>query len=168
MYMRVKPELLIPGVQYAEETDLRTEMFGIASNFQESFRAASKQQVVEDLFILQSEWRQLTRKGEDHMHVARREKLPPTCLEPTVAGTALTLRAVPVATGVVRDGAMPAADALVEMPAQCGGATAPNGQQDFDMLPADPFTASFDERVSRSADKIGHLERWPAHLAILW
>ena len=102
------------------------------------------------------------------MHVARREKLPATCFEPTVAGTGLTLRAVQVPAGVVRDGAMPAAGALIEMPAQCGGATAPNGQQDFDMLPADPLTASFDECVSRGADKIGHLERWPAHLAILW
>ncbi len=34
MDMRVKPELLIPGVQYAEETDFGAEMRGIASNFQ--------------------------------------------------------------------------------------------------------------------------------------
>jgi hypothetical protein len=33
MDMRVKPELLIPGVQYAEETDFSTETRGIASNF---------------------------------------------------------------------------------------------------------------------------------------
>ena len=43
MHMRVKSELLIPGVQYAEEADLRTEMSGIASNFQECLRTASKQ-----------------------------------------------------------------------------------------------------------------------------
>ena len=36
------------------------------------------------------------------------------------------------------------------------------------MLPGDPFTASFDECVSRSADQIGHLQRWPAHLLVLW
>ena len=34
MDMRVKPEFLIPGVQYAEETDFCAEMRGIASNFQ--------------------------------------------------------------------------------------------------------------------------------------
>jgi hypothetical protein len=43
MDMRVKPELLIPGVQYAEETGFGTEMRGIASNFQECFRTAAKQ-----------------------------------------------------------------------------------------------------------------------------
>ena len=43
MDMRVKPELLIPGVQYAEETDFGTEMRRIASNFQKCFRTAAKQ-----------------------------------------------------------------------------------------------------------------------------
>jgi len=40
----------------------------------------------------------------------------------------------------------------------------PDGQQHFDVLPADPLTASLDECVSRSADQIGHLEGWPVHL----
>src|ERR1700676_596484 len=43
MDMRVKPELLIPGVQYAEETDFGTKMRRIASNFEECFRTAAKQ-----------------------------------------------------------------------------------------------------------------------------
>ena len=43
MHMRVKPELLIPGVQYAEEADFGTEMRRIASNFQKCFRTAAKQ-----------------------------------------------------------------------------------------------------------------------------
>ena len=42
MHVRVKFEFLIPGVQHAEETDFRSEMFGIASDFEESFRAASE------------------------------------------------------------------------------------------------------------------------------
>jgi len=40
----------------------------------------------------------------------------------------------------------------------------PDGQQHFDVLPADPLTASLDECVSSSADQIGHLEGWPVHL----
>ena len=62
---------------------------------------------------------------------------------------------------------MPAASALIEMAAECGGATAPNGPQDFEMLPAQPVAISFDECSSRSADQIGHLQRWPTHLAVL-
>jgi hypothetical protein len=45
---------------------------------------------------------------------------------------------------------MSAASALIEMAAECGGATPCNGQQHFDMLPGDPLTASFDEGVSRA------------------
>src|SRR5712692_1678701 len=98
------------------------------------------------------------------MHVTRGEKFPATCCEPTVAGVRLALRAVPVSTGVVGDGPMPTAGALIEMAAECGGATPRNGQQHFDVLPADPLAASFDEGSSRGADEIGHLEWWPVHL----
>ena len=62
---------------------------------------------------------------------------------------------------------MPAAGALIEMAAEGGGTTPRNGQQHFEMLPAEPLAASFDECVSRSADQIGHLQRWPAHLFVL-
>jgi hypothetical protein len=62
---------------------------------------------------------------------------------------------------------MPAAGALIEMAAECGGATLPNGPEDFEVLPAEPVPIPFDERASRSADKIGHLKWWPAHLAVL-
>jgi hypothetical protein len=40
---------------------------------------------------------------------------------------------------------MSAAGALVEMTAECGGTTPRNGQQHFDVLPADPLAVSFDE-----------------------
>jgi len=62
---------------------------------------------------------------------------------------------------------MPTASAFIEMATECGGATARNGQEHLDMLPGDPLTASFGERVSRGADEIGHLQRWPAHLLFL-
>ena len=63
---------------------------------------------------------------------------------------------------------MSAAGAFIEMPAERGGTTLCNGQEHFDVLPGDPLTASFDECASRSADQIGHLQRWPVHLVVLW
>ncbi len=53
---------------------------------------------------------------------------------------------------------MPAAGALIEMPTECGGATPHDGQQHFDMLPANPLAVSFEEGSSRGADEIGLLE----------
>ena len=56
---------------------------------------------------------------------------------------------------------MSAASALIEMSAARGGATPRNRQEHFDVLPADPLTASFDECVSRSADQLERVAlRW--------
>ena len=84
MDMRMKFEFLIPGVQHAEETNLCTEMFGIASDFEKSFRTGTKQEIVDDLLVLQNQWGQLAGKCEDHMHVARRKKFSATLLRSNV------------------------------------------------------------------------------------
>jgi hypothetical protein len=154
-------------MQYAEESDLCTKVSRITSDFEQGFRTATKQEIVEGLLVLQGQRSQPWRECEDHMDIPGRQKLLPTCSEPTLASTCLTFRAVSVAARVVGDGPMPTASALIDMATECGGTTPRNGQQDFDMLPADPLTASFDEGISCSADEIGHLERWPAHLLIL-
>jgi len=102
------------------------------------------------------------------MDVVRRQKFSLPCRDPLFPSSGLTLRAVAIPAAVVGDGGtMPAAGALIEMAAEKGGATPRNGQQHFDMLPADPLAVSFDESSSRGADEIGHLERRPAHLLLL-
>ena len=63
---------------------------------------------------------------------------------------------------------MSAAGAFIDVAAERGGATLCDGQEHFDVLPGDPLTASFDECASRSADQIGHLQRWPVHLVVRW
>src|SRR6266566_5125184 len=158
MDMRVGRELLTPGMQNAAEADFRTEVLGIAGHFEKSFRTGAKQEIVEDFLVLQDQGGQRTRKRENHMDVTRGEKLLATRCEPAVASSCLALWTVPIAAGVVGDGAMSAAGAFIEMSAERGGATPRNGQEHFNVLPGDPLTASFDECVSRSADQIGHLE----------
>src|ERR1022692_1063253 len=165
--MGMEPELLIPGMQHGEEADFRAEVFRIASDFEKCFCTGAEQQTVDDFLVLQSQCRELRRKCEDHMDVARREKFSLTCRNPAFPSSSLTLRAVPIAAAVVGDSAMPAAGALIEMTAECSGATPRNGQQHFDVLPAEPLAISLDEGSSRAADEIGHLEERPAHLLLL-
>src|ERR1700693_2486451 len=99
------------------------------------------------------------------MDVARRKKFSLARGDPLLPSSGLTLRAVAIPAAVVGDGGtMPAAGALVEMAAECGGTTPRNGQQHFDVLPAKPLAVSFDEGSSRGADEIGHLEGRPNHL----
>jgi hypothetical protein len=54
MDMGVKLELLVPGVQHAEETDLSAEMSGSASDFEKGFCTGPEQQTIEDLAVVQS------------------------------------------------------------------------------------------------------------------
>src|SRR3989454_4324947 len=123
MNMWVGREFLTPGMQNTEEADFCTEVFGIAGHFEKSFRTGAKQEIVEDLLVLQDQRGQMTRKREDHMDVARRKKFPATFFHPTFPSARLTLRAMPISAGVVGDGATSAASAFIEMPAECGGTT---------------------------------------------
>ena len=168
MDMGMESELLIPGMQHGEEADFRAEMSRIASDFEKCFCTGAEQQIVDDFLVLQSQWSELRRKCEDHMDVARGEKFSLPCRDPAFPGRGLTLRAVPIAAAVIGDGGtMPAAGAFIEMTAECGGTTARNGQQYFDVLPTEPLAISFDEGSSCAADEIGHLEGRPAHLLLL-
>src|SRR5580658_3301089 len=105
---------------------------------------------------------------EDHVQVAGWEKFLATRSDPAVPRSGLTLRAMAIAAAVIGDGGtMPAAGALIEMTAQCGGTTPANGPQHFDMLPTEPVAIWFEEGISRGADQIGHLQWWPGHLLFL-
>ena len=70
MDMRVMLELLIPGVQHAEETDLGAQMSGIASHFEQGCGAGAEQQVVDGLLVLQGEWCQFPRQSKDYVNIA--------------------------------------------------------------------------------------------------
>ena len=118
MHMGMQAELLTPGVQHTEETNFSAEVSGIASDFQKCFVTGPEQQAIDELLVLQSQVCQLRRQCENNMDVARRKKFLATRYDPTVAGSGLTLRAVPVSAAVVGDGgAMSTAGALVEMTA---------------------------------------------------
>jgi len=57
MRMRVKFELLIPGVEHAKEANLSAQMFGITSDLEKRFRTGLQQEMVQDLLVLQGERR---------------------------------------------------------------------------------------------------------------
>jgi len=166
--VRVQSKLLIPCVQHGEEANFRAEVSRIARDFEKCFCTGAEQQIVDDFLVLQNQCCKLRRKCEDHVDVVRRKKFFLTCCNPAFPSRGLTLRAVSIAAAVVGDGgAMPAAGALIEMTAKCSSTTARNGQQHFDVLPAEPLAISFDEGSSRAADEIGHLEGRPIHLLLL-
>src|SRR5258705_8336465 len=118
MNVRMKVELLTPRMQHAEEANLCAEVSRIASHFEKGFGTGAEQEIVEDLLVLQDQWRQAAGECEDHVQVAGREKLMLTRSDPAFPCSDLTLRAVAISAAVIRDGGtIPAAGALIEMTA---------------------------------------------------
>src|SRR5439155_2766356 len=127
-------------MQHAEEADLGPEMSGITSHFQEGFCAGTKQQTINEFFVLQGPRSQLVRQSENDMDVGRGEKFATTCLDPAFAGADLALRAMAITAAVIGDGGtMSATGALLDVAAESAGATARDREQDLDMGPADPL-----------------------------
>ena len=78
------------------------------------------------------------RQREDDMMVADRKQFVLTRCEPLVAGVRQTLRTVSIPARVVRDGAMIAAHAAIEMAAQRRGAAAREGAEYSPVLAGQP------------------------------
>src|SRR5579863_6238357 len=98
------------------------------------------------------------------MEVAHGQQLLLTGGKPLVARSRLALRAMPVTTGIIRDGLRAAARTLISMAAQRCGAAACNGLEHFDVLPVQPRAVLFDEPIALRSDNISHLEGWPIQL----
>ena len=56
MNMRMDVEFLTPGVQHAEEADLRAKTFRVACHFEKSFCTGAEQEIIEDFLVLQNQW----------------------------------------------------------------------------------------------------------------
>ncbi len=156
-------ELLVPSVEDAEEADFGAEMLGVGGNFQQCVGAAAEQQSVDHGFVLQGQRRQLMGQREDDMSIGCGEQFRASCGQPAVARLALTLRAVPVAAGVIGDGTMAAACALVQMAAHRGGAASRDGKQHLAVQPGEPGGRPIQESVARCVYQIGQLQQWPFH-----
>ena len=107
--MRVQEQVLSPGVQDADEADLRTEPLRVGGDFEHSGGAGAEKQVVQKPGIALAERVQLVRQSKDDVEVAARASS--SCSrgrEPALPRLCLTLRAMTVAAGVIRDGLMTA------------------------------------------------------------
>lgn len=94
--MRVLLQLLVPGMKDAEETDLGAQMSGVFGDFQKRLGAAAEQQAVDDLLVLQGQWRQFVRECENDVGVARGQQFGAPRVQPAVARIALAPGAMPV------------------------------------------------------------------------
>ena len=91
-------QALVPGMEHAEEADLRTEVSRITCDLKQRGGTGTEQQAIDQPLVLQCKRSQFTRHGKNRMDVAGRQQLPFALLEPADAGVSLAPGAVPVAT----------------------------------------------------------------------
>jgi hypothetical protein len=151
-----------PGMEHAEEADLRAEVTRIASDLKQRCGAGLKEQVVDDTLVLQCERSEFTRQGEDDVDIAGGQQFLFTRLEPAQTRVRLASRTMPVTTRVVGDSRrISAVGTAIAMAAERGRTAARDREQDLLMLPGDPATTAFKKFLPCTAHDIGQLQRRP-------
>jgi len=164
MDVRMVLELLIPGVKHTEETDIRAEMFRVASDFEQRLGTGAEEQTIDELLVLKRQGGQKVRQREDNVGIARRQEFILPVRQPAFTRVALALWAMPVSARVVRDGSISAGGALVDVATERSRAATLDGGHNFLVARRQPPVATFGEVRPRGADHIGHLDRRPLHL----
>jgi hypothetical protein len=107
------------------------------------------------------------RDAEDDMEVCRWQDFLFASGQPTLACLRLALGAVPVATGIVRDGRLVTTlQTGVEVAAQGCRAAVLDGTEHFQLLKAEARPVSVEKAVALCANEIGHLQSGPAHFCL--
>ena len=166
MNMRVVFEFLIPCVQHADEADLGSEVPRIGGDFDQRFCTGSKQQIVHNLLVLQSQRREFVWQRENDMRVACGQEFALSCRKPALACCCLTLRTVPVTARIEGDGPVSAGRAFIDVTAESGGAAARDRSKHLQMGSREKAVIPVNESWSGCANDISHLQRWPWHLLL--
>ena len=115
VHMQMLTEILAPGVKHHRDPDLAPEPLGISTEGLQGLRGRLKQEVVDHLWISLGERVDLVGQGEDQMEIGHRQELCTACLDPTLLGQRLALRAMAVAAGVVTGDLRPTAITRLQM-----------------------------------------------------
>src|ERR1019366_10196668 len=90
-------EVLSPGMEHAEESDVSSQVLGIACEFEQRSGAGTEEQIVEQSLVLEDQSGERVWQSEDDVEVWNGQQLGRTCGQPFCAHVALTLGAVPIA-----------------------------------------------------------------------
>ncbi len=76
------------------EADLRAEVAGVASDLKQGCGADPEEQVADHALVLEREWSEFTRQGEDKVHIAGGQQFPFARLDEREAVQIKTIRKV--------------------------------------------------------------------------
>jgi len=153
---------LPPRVEDAEHANLRTEMAGVGGDLAERRRAGLKEPRVQTSAVPIGQRQEPMREREDDVDVGHVEELALAGMEPALPRLRLALRAVPIAARVIGDGLVSAGVTPIEMPPECGSATARDGAKYRPLVRIQPRML-LEKGVTLRVENIGHLHGRPAH-----
>ena len=109
---------------------------------------------------------QRMRQSKDDVEVGHGKQVLLTPRKPALTRLGLALRAVPVATRVIRDGLEIASRAGIQMASESSRAASGDGSQHVELLVAKPGTVLFLKAITLDAKDVGHLHGRPGHLSV--
>ena len=147
-------EVLTPRVQDAEQSNVSSQVPGVAGDLKECRGTGAEEQVVEQPLVLQHQCGQLMGQSEDDVEVRHGQQLGGTRCQPSGACVALTLGAVPVAARVIGDGLMPAAGASIAMTAKSRRAATDDGVHHLAVLRGEMRSMPLEEAAAGSTEDV--------------
>jgi hypothetical protein len=136
VHVRVVGQCRAPGVQHQRGADARAKVLGIGRDTQQRLGCDVEQQAVQRRLVLVRDVGDRRRQREHHVEVLHWQQIGLTRVQPALGRAALALRAVPVATRVVRDLLGAAVLAAQRMPAQCRRAAMGDGRHHLELRQA--------------------------------
>ena len=157
-------QVLAPGMKNTEKADLGSQVFRIGSNLQESSGADSKQKCVHQFLVMKRQRRKGMGDRENHVQVRNSQEFLLTGGQPLPSRSVQTLRAMPVAAAVVRDGDyMTTLRTTVPVPSERCCPTTLNGGKYLQVQGCQPRPIILNETFPCRSNDVRHLERWPHH-----
>ncbi len=154
-----------PGVQDGGEPDARAQMLGVGGDRRQRLGGGAEQEIVDGGLVLERDLGDRRRQGEDDVVIGDRQQFGLALGEPLPRRRALTLRAMPIAAGVVGDAFMRAVLAALDVSAERGSATGFDRRHDLQLREAHMAGVGLAPCGPVGAKDVGDLQKRPRHAA---
>ena len=123
-------QVLSPGMEYGEETDLGAQVLRIGGNGAEGLSRRPEKQMVNLALVLESNGGDRLGQGKDHVEILDRQQFGTTVFEPLCPCQGLAFGTMPIATRIVGVARVTTAIAFFQVPAERRGPASFDGVHD--------------------------------------
>jgi len=127
----MKGKILAPGMQNGCNPKSCAKKLLVRSEILQCFRDSLKEQRIENSLVLIYDGAQVVRHSKDHMEISHIEQIVFLTVDPALFSECLTLGAVPVSAGIVRDIDATATFAGIHVSAEFSGAALLDSEHSF-------------------------------------